>query len=274
MDIGCAVIPAAGLGTRLRPATLWIPKEMFPVLDTPAIAFALEEAWACGVERIAVIVRPGKTMLVDFVQSWAKERQAQEGRAPEVAFVVQEQPLGLGDAVRRAKPQVGSEPFFVLLPDELFLGTPLALGSLLEGAPARFSAIVGTQKVPLEEVHLYGVVRVGEGCRVVELIEKPKPGEAPSNVAIVGRYAFQPSVFDALAETAPGANGEVQLTDALRLLVPEGVFARHLSAERFDIGSAAGWARAAESLSKMRAHEGVIATAKPPVAAACPAPRR
>ncbi|WP_304458065.1 sugar phosphate nucleotidyltransferase [Alicyclobacillus sendaiensis] len=185
MDIGCAVIPAAGLGTRLRPATLWIPKEMFPVLDTPAIAYALEEALAAGVERLVVVIHPRKALLRDFLEAWARERAPGERRV-HVQWVVQEEPLGLGDAVRRAKEAVLGEAFYVLLPDELFLA------------------------------------------------------------------ALTSRIFDALADVKPGAKGEIQLTDALRLLLPTGVYARHVAGERFDIGNAAGWARAAQALARIR----------------------
>ncbi|WP_206832455.1 sugar phosphate nucleotidyltransferase [Alicyclobacillus fructus] len=255
MQIDCAVIPAAGLGTRLRPATLWIPKEMFPILDTPAIAFALEEALAARVRRVIVVIHPRKSMLVDFVRAWANQRRTEPEWAPEIEFVVQEQALGLGHAVLCAKGAVGAEPFYVLLPDELFIGKTPALCELSEGAPSAWAALVGTQKVPPAEVHQYGVVRLGAADDVVAVVEKPKADEAPSNIAMVGRYAFQPLLFDALAETPPDANGEIQLTDAIRRLLPAGVYARHLAAERFDIGNASGWARAAEAVARIRQAE-------------------
>ncbi|WP_062306238.1 sugar phosphate nucleotidyltransferase [Alicyclobacillus sendaiensis] len=251
MDIGCAVIPAAGLGTRLRPATLWIPKEMFPVLNTPAIAYALEEALAAGVERLVVVIHPRKALLRDFLEAWARERGPGERRV-RVQWVVQEEPLGLGDAVRRAKEAVLGEAFYVLLPDELFLAETPPLLQLTRGAPATWAAIVGTQKVPLAEVHQYGMVGIGQGGRVTEMVEKPAASEAPSNVAMMGRYALTSRIFDALADVKPGAKGEIQLTDALRLLLPDGVYARHVAGERFDIGNAAGWARAAQALARIR----------------------
>ncbi|MBF8377950.1 UTP--glucose-1-phosphate uridylyltransferase [Alicyclobacillus mali] len=252
MHIGCAVIPAAGLGTRLRPATLWIPKEMFPILDTPAIAFGLEEARMSKVARVIVVIHPGKRMLVDFVQNWAKELRASKGEVPEIQFVVQERPLGLGHAVWSAKDAVGEEPFYVLLPDELFFAETPALLALGRNAPASWAALVGTQKVPPDEVHQYGMVGLYEGARVVEVVEKPEPTQAPSNVAMVGRYAFQPRIFDALSEAAPDASGEIQLTDAIRLLLPDGVYAQCLAGERFDIGNPSGWARAAQALARVR----------------------
>ncbi|QEH93931.1 UTP--glucose-1-phosphate uridylyltransferase GalU [Dermacoccus abyssi] len=232
-----AVIPAAGLGTRFLPATKAIPKEMLPVVDKPAIQYVVEEAVRAGVPDIVTITGRSKASLEDhFDRHWeleqALERKGDEKRLKrvrksndlgDVHFVRQGEPKGLGHAVLIGKNHVGDEPFAVLLGDDLIDEGDHLLEEMIEAQLKHGGSVVALMEVPAEQINLYGCAEVeqidGETSGVVRvkgLVEKPSPEEAPSNLAIIGRYVLDPSIFEVLERTEPGRGGEIQLTDALQ----------------------------------------------------------
>lgn len=229
-----AVVPAAGLGTRFLPATKAIPKEMLPVVDKPAIQYVIEEAARAGLTNVLTITGRNKAALENhFDRHWELEqalekkgdlRRLQRVRKSqmlgEVHFVRQGEPRGLGHAVLCARPHVGDEPFAVLLGDDLIDSRDSLLEDMLDAQQQHGGSVVALMEVPPEQIHLYGcaaVESIGDGnvVRVTGLVEKPDPGDAPSNLAIIGRYVLAPSIFDILTRTEPGRGGEIQLTDAL-----------------------------------------------------------
>lgn len=262
-----AVIPAAGQGTRMLPATKSVPKELLPLGEKPALQYIIEEAAGAGVEHIVVISSPTKPALADYVApSPAVERvleklgrddlaeeQRRIGSDIAISIVVQEEARGLGHAVACARDAVGDESFFVMLPDELMENSSLLL-EMAEVHESTGTSVIAVKPMPREEISRYGVVApVGEESpsrngRVVtfdDVVEKPSPRDAPSDLAIIGRYLLTPDIFDDLDRIAPGANGEFQLTDALALQSRR----RHSSAlvstiHRRDIGHPIGWVKA------------------------------
>ena len=254
-----AVLPVAGLGTRLLPATKSIPKEMLTIVDRPLIQYAVDEAREAGIEQLIFVTGRGKSALIDyFDQAFELEATMREkgksldvlepsnARFGEVVSVRQQQPLGLGHAVWCARDIVGDEPFAVLLPDELMLGKPGCLAQMV-GAYERVGGnIVAALEVPDSETHKYGVIDPGASDgRLTEirgLVEKPAPGTAPSNLMLPGRYILQPEVMRALDAQEKGAGGEIQLTDALAKLIGEQpLHAYRFEGERHDCGSATGF---------------------------------
>ncbi len=227
LAIRTAVIPAAGLGTRLAPLTRFIPKELLPVADVPLIEYALREAQDSGIHRIVVITSAAKTLLEEYLAAGAgmAGNAAERG---EIVIVRQTAPRGLGDAVACAREAVGGEPFAVLLPDTLFDAETSALAQLLAARADGPVCLVATQEVAPELVPRSGIVAlkpvVGGGrlARVTSLVEKPALNQAPSRYAILGRYVLQADIFDCLASTPPDDHGEVQLTDALRIYLAQG----------------------------------------------------
>lgn len=263
MRIHKAIIPAAGLGIRFLPATKAQPKEMLPLIDTPIIQYVVEEAVACGIEDILIITGRGKRAIEDhFDRSLELELHLERGANAElltwirdiasladIHFVRQKEALGLGHAVFQARRHVGNEPFAVLLGDEVFMGDEPCLGELIRQYDKMGGCVVGVCEVPWEQVSRYGVVRaepVGDHLyRVLDLVEKPTSHEAPSNLAIVGRYVIDPAIFEILAYLPRGKNDEVQLTDALQALasrVP--VYAYMVRCNRYDVGDKLGYLRA------------------------------
>ncbi|NYJ73664.1 UTP--glucose-1-phosphate uridylyltransferase GalU [Allobranchiibius huperziae] len=242
-DVHKAVIPAAGLGTRFLPATKAIPKEMLPVVDKPAIQYVVEEAIRAGCDNILTITGRNKSAMENhFDRHWeleqALERKGDELRLDRVRksanlgnvhFIRQGEPLGLGHAVLCARPHVGDEPFAVLLGDDLIDETEDLLERMIAARGTYGGSVVALMEVPEDQVQLYGCADVepieGERdlVRVKSLVEKPEPGEAPSNLAIIGRYVLDPAIFDALERTEPGRGGEIQLTDAMLKLTDPGV---------------------------------------------------
>ena len=231
-----AVIPAAGLGTRFLPATKAIPKEMLPVVDKPAIQYVVEEAVRAGVPDILTITGRSKAALEDhFDRHWelerALEKKGDEKRLKrvqksadlgEVHFIRQGEPRGLGHAVLVGRNHVGDEPFAVLLGDDLIDEDDHLLEQMIDVQANHGGSVIALMEVPDDQIHLYGCAAVepidGEGedvVRVTGLVEKPAAGEAPSNLAIIGRYVLDPSIFAVLEKTEPGRGGEIQLTDAL-----------------------------------------------------------
>ncbi|MGH9788151.1 MAG: UTP--glucose-1-phosphate uridylyltransferase [Candidatus Acidiferrales bacterium] len=260
-----AVIPVAGLGTRFLPATKAQPKEMLVLVDKPLIQYAVEEAVASGIEEIILVTSPGKEVIEDHfdanpelereLTARGKEAEARAVReVAELANVVsvrQKKPLGLGHAVGCARDLVGGEPFAVLLPDEVMDGKVPCTRQLLDVHAGRGGCVVATQKVRGAAISNYGALKVEplEGkwlFRVRGLVEKPRSvGQAPSPWAIVGRYVLEPEIFDILAETSRGRDGEIQLTDALaRYAAEKPMYAVAFNGERFDAGSKAGLLRA------------------------------
>jgi UTP--glucose-1-phosphate uridylyltransferase len=253
------VFPVAGLGTRLLPATKSIPKEMVTIVDRPLIQYAVDEAREAGIEELIFVTGRGKSAIVDYfdqafeLEATLKEKgksldilEPSNAKFGEVVTVRQQQPLGLGHAVWCARHIVGDEPFAVLLPDELMLGSPGCLAQMVAAYEEIGGNLVAALEVPDSETHKYGVIDPGAtDGRLTEIrgmVEKPVPGTAPSNLMLPGRYILQPSVMRALDAQEKGAGGEIQLTDAMaRLIGSEPFHAYRFDGERHDCGSAAGF---------------------------------
>ncbi len=257
------VIPAAGLGTRFLPATKAVPKELLPIVDTPTLQLIVEEAVRAGLREVVLVNGRGKSAiedhfdvayeLEDILLKRGKSELAREVRGiSEMAAVVsirQREPLGLGHAVLCARPAVGDEPFAVMLGDDLIDSAEPGIGQLVRVAQTTGKAVVALVEVPATETHRYGVAagrRSGDRTfDITHLVEKPKPGAAPSNLAVFGRYLLPPDVFDLLAQTRPGAGGEIQLTDALDRLAAQGRLVGCLiEGDRFDAGDRLGYLKA------------------------------
>ncbi|MEO8517679.1 MAG: UTP--glucose-1-phosphate uridylyltransferase [Dermatophilaceae bacterium] len=233
-----AVIPAAGLGTRFLPATKATPKEMLPVVDKPAIQYVVEEATRAGLRDVLMVTGRNKSALEDhFDRHWELE-QALEAKGDQlrlarvrkstdlgnIHYVRQGEPLGLGHAVLCAKDHVGDNPFAVLLGDDLIDYRDHLLEAMIAVRAAKGGSVIALMEVPIETMHLYGCAAIeddpGDGdrsvVRVTGLVEKPEAAAAPSNLAVIGRYVLDPSIFETLAKTQPGRGNEIQLTDALQ----------------------------------------------------------
>lgn len=259
-----AVFPVAGMGTRFLPATKANPKEMLPVVDKPLIQYAAEEAVAAGIDTLIFVTGRNKRSIEDhFDTAYELERQLEESNKekmlkvvreilpPEVdcVFIRQSEALGLGHAVLCARPVVGDEPFAVLLADDLLTGERPVLSQMVDVFEFNKCPVLGVQEVPMEEVHQYGVVDAKEtGDRtydVAGMVEKPPQAEAPSNLAVVGRYILPGAIFELLETQERGAGGEIQLTDAIaRLLSSQRVLAYTFEGKRFDCGSKMGYLQA------------------------------
>lgn len=270
MRVRKAVLPAAGFGTRFLPATKAIPKEVLPLVDRPIIQYAVEEAVASGIEQIIIVISTGRSAIEDHFDSnptlerWLEERGDIEmlrhirriSEIGPIAFVHQKEQLGLGHAVLMAKELVGDEPFAVLLSDDVMLnpGGPPVTRQLIDIHKAHRGSVVAVQRVPHAEVPRYGIVApVREEGRLVEigdLVEKPAVDDAPSDLAVLGRYVLTPKIFDLLEQTQSGAGGEIQLTDAIKALMQEQpVFGYQFDGTRHDAGTRLGWLMANVSLA-------------------------
>src|SRR5436190_4638807 len=263
-----AVLPAAGLGTRFLPATKAQPKEMLTVVDKPQIQYVAEECVAAGIEHIIIVTGRGKQsiedhfdsapMLESFLEGKGKKDQVEMVREisnmGQVSYRRQKEPLGLGHAVLVARDLVGDEPFAVLLGDVLIPGENPATKQLIDVYEATGVGAIAVEEVPREKTHLYGIV-AGEPAplppfgnrllRIKDLVEKPKPEVAPSNLAITGRYVLPPAIFDCLARTKPGAGNEIQLTDGMRILAQEqGLWALIYEGISYDAGDKLGFLKA------------------------------
>ena len=263
MTIRTAVIPAAGLGTRFLPITKSVPKELMPILDKPMLQYVVEEAAEAGFERVVIVTARGKESIASYFQPQESlERHlldtgavemAEKVRAAshlaDVSFVIQEQPLGLGHAVLTAEEAVGGEPFAVILPDDIVDNSPGVLSQMLGVREEHGGGVVSVEPVPWEMVQNYGVVeaaRVSDRVhRIKSLVEKPAREDAPSNLAIVGRYILPPEIFDCLKRTPPGAKGEIQLTDGLSILLDDtDIYAYEFQGTRYDGGTPLGLLKA------------------------------
>ncbi|MEU9237819.1 UTP--glucose-1-phosphate uridylyltransferase GalU [Streptomyces subrutilus] len=265
-----AVIPAAGLGTRFLPLTKATPKEMLPVVDKPAIQYVVEEAVAAGMSDILMVTGRNKRPLEDhFDRNYeleeALQRRGDQDKLDSVCasteladihYVRQRDPKGLGHAVLCAAPHVGREPFAVLLADDLIDPRDPLLARMAEVRARHGGSVVALMEVGPEAIHQYGCAAVegpsgAAGVRITDLVEKPEPGTAPSNLAIIGRYLLDPEIFEVLRGTSPGRGGEIQLTDALRALVRAGrpVHGVVFSGRRYDTGDRAEYLRATVRLA-------------------------
>ncbi len=271
MKVRKAVIPAAGLGTRFLPATKAQPKEMLPVVDKPAIQYVVEEAVRTGIRDILIVTGRGKRTLEDhfdrsfelehYLETSGKHEELKEVREisemASIHYIRQGDPAGLGDAVAHAEDHVGGEPFAVLLGDDIVaVGEPLL--ERMIGVYERYGrSVVAVQEVRREDIRLYGAIKPewieDDLARVIDIIEKPPPEEAPSNLAAIGRYVLTPEIFAAIRETSPDAGGELQLTDALRLLAREqAVYAYRFEDGRYDIGKKLDYLRATVEMAVER----------------------
>jgi UTP--glucose-1-phosphate uridylyltransferase len=256
-----AVFPVAGRGTRFLPATKSIPKEMLPIVDKPLIQYAVEEAVAAG--AISLVFITGSTKgaiedhfktdpeLEDALNDPGKEDLLESIRdiVPEgvsCTYILQGEPLGLGHAVLCARPAVGDEPFFVHLCDDLIAGEAPCLCQMADEYEKHEGSVIAVETVPDENTSSYGIVAIDDGTkRITEIVEKPAPEDAPSNLAVVGRYLLNASIFDKLENTGRGAGGEIQLTDAIADLLTESpVYAYPFSGERYDCGNKLGYLKA------------------------------
>jgi len=263
-----AVIPAAGWGVRFLPLTKEQPKEMLPVIDKPVIQYVVEEAVAAGIKDIIIVTGRHKRTIEDhFDRSFELESILRNGNRKalldsisglhelaDLHYIRQHEQRGLGDAVYRARHHVGNEPFAVMLGDTIHVSEVPVVRQLMQVHARTGRTVIAAERVPREKVKDYGVldaVRVEDRLyNIKDLVEKPRPEEAPSDLCIAGTYVLTPGIFECLERTEPGYNGEVQLTDALRLLrEKEGVLAWEFVGKRYDIGDIPGWLSAQMELA-------------------------
>ncbi len=267
-----AVLPVAGLGTRFLPATKVMPKEMLPVVDKPIIQYAIEEARAAGIERFVFVNGRGKGMLEDHfdmayeldatLQARSKTELldvSKEATLPPgaISSVRQQEPLGLGHAVWCARELVGDEPFAVMLPDELTVSDPSCMAGLIAAHEKTGGNVISVMEVPQEQTSRYGILDTadteGPLFEAKGMVEKPKPEEAPSRLAIIGRYVLLPEVFEHLARKERGAGGEIQLTDGMARMIGRHPFhGLRFDGRRYDCGDKAGWLEANVALALER----------------------
>ena len=267
-----AVIPAAGLGTRFLPATKAMPKEMLPVVDKPAIQYVVEEAVAAGIHDILVIIGRNKNAISDHFDSVPElevrlqekgdhgrlERVMKSSDMADMHFVRQGEPKGLGHAVLRARTHVGDSSFAVLLGDDLIDESETLLGDMIAAHERTGAAVIALMEVAPEQIHLYGAAAVEPSdtagvVTVTGLVEKPAAADAPSNLAVIGRYVLPPDVFDVLERTGPGKGGEIQLTDALQTMASDpdgpGVVGVVFDGRRYDTGDRVDYIKAIVQLA-------------------------
>jgi UTP--glucose-1-phosphate uridylyltransferase len=275
MKVRKAVFPAAGLGTRFLPATKAQPKEMLPLVDKPIIQYGVEEAMAAGCDQIIIVTGRGKTAIEDhFDHSYELEKLLEEKKKTDllqivrqisdmihVAYVRQKEALGLGHAVLMARELVGNEPFAVLLADDVVDGEVPCLKQMIEVFDETQCSVIATQMIEGKAISAYGVLDVkpadgrfgGRLFEIVNMVEKPQPEEAPSNLAIIGRYVLTPAIFEILSETQAGTGGELQLTDGMRqLLRTERMYAYVFEGRRHDTGDKLGFLKATVEFALQR----------------------
>ncbi len=257
-----AIIPAAGLGTRFLPATKAMPKEMLPIVDKPTIQYIVEEAVASGIEDIIIVTGKGKRAIEDHfdIAFELEQNLAEKGKLnllekvrystnlADIHYIRQKEPKGLGHAVWCARNFIGDEPFAVLLGDDIVQSETPCLRQLIEQYEETHSSVIGVQTVPDNETHRYGIVepsvQTGRRYQVENFVEKPAPGTAPSNLAIMGRYILTPEIFMFLDKQETGSGGEIQLTDAIQQLNQiQRVFAYDFEGKRYDVGEKLGFVK-------------------------------
>jgi UTP--glucose-1-phosphate uridylyltransferase len=280
MRVRKAVFPAAGWGTRFLPVTKAQPKEMLPLVDKPVIQYAVEEAVAAGIEHVIIVTSSQKRAIEDHFDIAFELEHLLESKGDiemlrrvrhisdlaQISYVRQKEQLGLGHAVLMAKEVVGHEPFAVLLSDDVIVSETPCIGQLMKVYEQVRSSVVAVLEVDRQETDRYGVIDPATPAeltgtqrlfKVRGVVEKPRPDEAPSNFGIVGRYVLTPKIFDKLEQTPRGANGEIQLTDAIeRLMAEQDVYAYAFEGVRYDAGTTIGWLKASVELALQRADVG------------------
>jgi UTP--glucose-1-phosphate uridylyltransferase len=279
MRVRKAVFPAAGWGTRFLPATKAQPKEMLPLVDRPVIQYAVEEAVAAGIEQVIIVTSSQKRAIEDhFDLNFELEHLLEErgeiemlrqirhiSDLAQIAYVRQKEQLGLGHAVLMAKELVGHEPFAVILSDDVVVGERPCVGQLIHAYHQTHGSVVALMEVPREETRRYGVIggapvdgHGGRLWKIDRVVEKPEPDEAPSSMAIIGRYVLTPKIFEKLEQTPRGAGGEIQLTDAIEALMQEqAVHGYVFEGTRYDAGTTMGWLKASVELALARPDLGI-----------------
>lgn len=266
-----AIIPAAGLGTRFLPATKAMPKEMLPIVDKPTIQYIVEEAVESGIEDIIIVTGKGKRAIEDHFDSAFEleynllekkklellEKVQRSTNLVDIHYIRQKEPKGLGHAVWCARKFIGDEPFAVLLGDDIVQAQTPALKQLIDQYERVQCSVIGVQEVSFEETNRYGIIdpagKDDRLYRVTRFVEKPKVGEAPSNLAIMGRYLLTPRIFDFLDKQEKGAGGEIQLTDAIqRLNEVQNVYAYDFEGKRYDVGEKIGFIKTTIEFALMR----------------------
>jgi UTP--glucose-1-phosphate uridylyltransferase len=259
-----AVFPVAGLGSRFLPVTKASPKEMLPIVDKPLIQYAVEEAAAAGITEMIFVTGRNKRAIEDhFDKAYELETELERKNKDQLLnmvrsvlpegvrciYIRQAEPLGLGHAVLVAQPVVGDDPFAVILADDLMDSQPPAMARMAEIFARENASLLGVEEVPRDQTQSYGIVTIdkmqGDTTRIHSIVEKPNPADAPSNLAVIGRYVLTNRIFELLSRVRPGAGGEIQLTDAIsQLLAHERVLAVRLPGRRFDCGSKLGYLQA------------------------------
>jgi UTP--glucose-1-phosphate uridylyltransferase len=260
MNVTKAIIPAAGLGTRFLPVTKSMPKEMLPIIDKPVIHFVVEEAIRSGIEDIIIITGRGKRAIEDYFDAspelemhLASHKNFESLKALEgisslagIHYIRQKEPLGLGDAILRAEKHIGDSPFAILLGDDIVKNAVPCCAQLIKVFERFQSSVIGIEPVPREKLSSYGIIRADpiekDLYRITDIVEKPHPDAAPSNLGAIGRYVFTPTLFECLKNTGKGVGNEIQLTDAIKLLMnSEKVFGCHFDGKRYDTGDRLGY---------------------------------
>jgi len=272
--INKCLFPAAGYGTRFLPATKAVPKEMLPILTKPLMQYGVEEALAAGITNMAVVTGRGKRSIEDHFDNAFELESQLAGTSKEhylkdikaviekttFTYVRQRQMLGLGHAILSGEPLIGNEPFAVILADDLCTnGNTSVLSQMIEVYKKYQCSVVAIEEIPLDQTNKYGVIAgnlvdgTDDTYRVTDMIEKPEPKDAPTNMAIIGRYILTPDIFDILRNTKPGKGGEIQITDALLAQAKQGqVVAYRFQGQRFDCGSVEGYVEATNHFARQQ----------------------
>jgi len=257
-DVHKAVIPAAGLGTRFLPVTKSMPKEMLPIIDKPVIHYVVEEAIASGIDDIIIITGRGKRAIEDYFdaapelemrlknQHTTLSKIQKLSEIPAIHYIRQREPNGLGDAILNAEHHIGNEPFAVLLGDDIITNSQPCTAQLMSIHSRFKSSVISVEHVPYEKIHHYGIIKGNliepNLIKIENIIEKPTPEQAPSDMGAVGRYILIPEIFDCLKNTPKGIGNEIQLTDAIRLLLKDyPVYAYKFEGKRYDTGDKLGY---------------------------------
>lgn len=262
-----AVFPAAGLGTRFLPATKASPKEMLPIVDKPMIQYAVEEAEACGIKEYIIVTGKSKRAIEDHFDYAFQLEETLKGKGKndlleevqrlarhQLAYIRQGMPLGLGHAIHCAKPFVNDEPFAVILSDDIIDPDDKLLAEMIKISHKHQATVLALQKVPKKDIHRYGVIAGKEVkknvFKITDMVEKPSAEDAPSDMAIIGRYILTPDIFKIIEKTGPGKGGEIQLTDALKILLKKKpVYGYLFEGKRYDGGDKLGYLKATVELA-------------------------